>query len=93
MCINIAVASIVSTPLLKLREYWLMLAGYMYSTTRSMTFENAGTNEVGRCVFFLGDRIILAFFHVVGSLPSVNDWLMSLGKNCLVASGAFLIIE
>ena len=42
---------------------------------------------------FLGIGVILAIFHVVGSLPSVDDWLMSLRKRCLVASGAFLIMS
>ena len=59
-----------------------------------MTFENAGSSEMGRCVLsFFGISIILTIFHLVGSLPSVNDWLMSPRKRFLVASGAFLIIE
>ena len=64
------------------------------TTNRSMTLENAGSSEMERCVLsFLGIGIILAIFHLMASLLSVNDWLMSLKKSCLIASGAFLIIE
>ena len=56
-----------------------------------MTFENAGSSEMGRCVLSFG--IILAIFYLVGNLPSENDWLLSLRKWFLVASGAFLIFE
>ena len=59
-----------------------------------MTFENAGSSKMRQCVLsFLGIGIILAIFHVMGSNPSVNDWLVSLRKRCLVASGYFLIID
>ena len=84
-------------PLLQHREYWLIRGAdhlTLASTNRSMTFENAGSSEIGRCVLSsLGNGIIVAIFHVVGSLTFVNDCLMSLSKRCLVASGAFLIIE
>ena len=75
--INVVRASIVPTPLLKPREYKLI--GWedhltLISTNRSMTFENAGSSEMGRCVLsFFGIGIILIIFHLVGSLPSVND--------------------
>ena len=36
-------------------------------------------------------RCVLSFLGL--GLPSVNVWLMSLRKRCLVASDAFLIIE
>ena len=49
---------------------------------------------MGRCVLsFFEIGMILAIFHLVGSLPSVNDWLMIRRKRCLVASGVFFIIE
>ena len=79
---------------MKPREYGLI--GWadhltLISTNRSMTLENAGSSEMGRCVLsFFGIGIILAIFHLVGSLPSVNYWLR---KRFLIASGAFLIIE
>ena len=92
MYINVAMASIVPTPLRKHREYGFI--GWTdhltpVSTNRSMTFENGESSEMS----FFGIGIILAMFHLVGSLPSVNDWLMSLWARFLVASGAFLIIE
>ena len=66
----------------------------MVKINRSMTFKNDGSSEMGRCVLsFFGIGIILAIFHLVGSLPTVNDWLMSLRERFLVASGAFLNIE
>ena len=95
--INVARASIVPTPFLKPRECGLI--GWadhltLVSTNRSMTFENTGSSEMGLCVLsFFGIGIILAIFYLVGSLPSVNNWLMSLMKRFLVASGALLIIE
>ena len=74
MCISVAMASIVPTPLLKPREYGLLGCA---STNRSMTFGKAGSSEMGRCVLsFFGIGIILAIFHLAGSLPSVNDWLV-----------------
>ena len=97
MYINVAMASIVPTALLKPSEYRLI--GWadhltLVSTNRSMTLENVGSSEMGRCVLsFFGISIILAIFHLVGSLPSENDWLMSRRKRCLVTSGVFLIIE
>ena len=97
MCISVAMASIVPTPLLKPIEYGLI--GWadhltLASTNRSMTFEKAGSSEMGRCVLsFFGIGIILAIFHLVGSLPSENDWLMCRRKRCLVDNGIFLIIE
>ena len=64
--INVAMVSIVSTPHLKHREYWLTWRAYhlaMASTNQSNTFQNSGSNEMGRCVlFFLGIDIILAIF-------------------------------
>ena len=62
--INVAMASIVRTPLLKPRVYGLI--GWtdhltLVSTNRFMTFENAGSREMGRCVLsFIGIGIILA---------------------------------
>ena len=51
------------------------------STNSFMTFENAENSEMKRCALsFFGICIIMAIFHLVGSLPSVNDWLMSLRK-------------
>ena len=94
MCISVAMASIVPTPLLKPREYGLI--GWvdhlsLASTNRFMTFEKAESSEMGRCVlFFFGIGIMLVIFHLVGSLPSKNVWLM---KRCLVDNGVFLIIE
>ena len=86
MCIN------VPTPLRKDRELAAHLT--LASTNRPITFENTGSGKMGRCVLsFLGIGIILAIFHVVGSIPSVNDWLLSLRKMCLVASGAFFTME
>ena len=93
VCISFAMASIVLTPLLKPREYGLI--GWadhltLAKTNRSMIFEKAGSSEMGRCVlsfFWIG--IILDIFHLVCSLPSVNDWLISRRKRCLVASGVF----
>ena len=95
--INVARAPIVTIPLLKHREHGLI--GWadhltLVSTNRSMTIENAGSSEMGLCVLsFFGIGIILAIFNLVGCLPSVNDWFMSLRKRSLVASSAFLIIE
>ena len=87
----------VPTPLLKHKEYELIgWANHLTlaSTNRSMTLESAGSSEIGRCVLsFWGIGTILAIFHQVGSLPSENDWLMSMRKKCFVASGTFLIIE
>ena len=58
-----------------------------------MTFEKAGSSEMGQCVLsFFGIGIILVIFYLVGSIPSENDWLMSRRKRCLVVSGTFLII-
>ena len=80
MFIGVAMASIVTTPLLKPREYGFI--GWvehltLVSTNRSMTFENAGSSKMGRCVLsFFGIGIILPIFHLVGSLPSVNDWFV-----------------
>ena len=80
MCISVAMASIVPTTLLKHREYGLI--GWadqltLASTNRSMTFEEAGSSEMGRCVLsFFGIGIILAIFHLVGSLPSENDLII-----------------
>ena len=99
MCINVALALIFPTPLLKPREYWLI--GWadhlnLASTNHSMTFENAGSSEKGRFFFsFLRIAITLTIFHAVCSFPSVNDRLMSPRKRCLVvvASDALLIIE
>ena len=97
MCISVAMALIVPTPLLKPREYGLI--GWadhltLASTNRSMTFEKAGSSEMGRCILsFFGIRMILAIFLLVGSLPSENDWLMSRRKRWLVDNGVFLIIE
>ena len=69
MCISVAMASIVLTPLLKPRQYGLIVwADYLTlaSTNRSMTFEKAGSNEMGRCVLsFFGIGIILAIFYLV----------------------------
>ena len=85
--INVARVSIVPSPLLKPREYGLI--GWadhltLVSTNRSMTFENPGSSEMGGCVLsFFCNRIIVAIFHLVGSFPSVNDWLMSLRKRIL----------
>ena len=97
VCISVAMTSIVPTPLLKPREYGLIdWADHLTlaRTNRSMTFEKAGSTEMGRCVLsFFGIRIILVIFHLVGSLPSVNDWLISRRKRCLVLIGVFLIIE
>ena len=66
MYIIVARASIVSTPLLKPRELGLIgWADYLtlVSTNRSMTFENAGSSKMGRCVLsFFGIGIILAIF-------------------------------
>ena len=88
MCISVAMASIVPTALLKPREYGLIgWADHIFlaSINRSMTFEKAGSSEMGRCVLsFFGISIILAIFHLVGSLPSENDWLMSRRKRWLV---------
>ena len=96
MCISVAMASNVPTPLLKPREYGLIgWAGHLAppSTNRYMTFEKAGSSEMGRCVLsFFGSGIILVIFHLVSSLPSLNDWLMSRSKRCLVDNGVFLII-
>ena len=97
VCISVAMASIVPTLLLKPREYgsigWadhLTLA----SINRSMTLENAGSSDIGRCVLsFFGIGIILAIFHLVDSLPSENSRLMCRRKRCLAASGTLLIIE
>ena len=97
VCITVAMASIVPTPLLKSREYGLI--GWadhltLASTKCSMIFEKAGSSEMGRCVlYFFGIGIILAIFHLVDSLPSENDWLISRRKRCLVASGAFWFID
>ena len=96
VCTSVAMASMVPTPLLKHREYGLI--GWedhltLASTNRSMTFEMTGSSEIGRCVlsfFWIG--IVLTIFHIVGSFPSENDWLMSRRKRCFVASGTFLII-
>ena len=96
LCTRVAMASMVPTPLLKPREYGLI--GWadhltLASTNRSMTLEMTGSSEIGRCVLsFFGIGIILAIFHLVGSFPSENDWLMSRRKRCFVASGTFLII-
>ena len=92
--ISIAIASIVPTPFLKPREF--VLIGWedhltLASTNRSMTFEKARSNEMGLCVLSLfGIGIFLAIFHLVGSLPSENDWMMSRRKMCLVDNGVFL---
>ena len=99
LCIRVAMASMVPTPFLKSTEYGLI--GWadhltMASTNRSMTLESAESSEIGRCVLsflFLGIGTILAIFHLVGSLPSENDCLMSQRTRCFVASGTFLIIE
>ena len=97
MCISVVMASIVPTPLLKPREYGLICWAdhlTLASTNCFMTFEKAGSNEMGRCVLsFFGIGIILAIFHLVGSLLSENDWLMSRRKMCLLDNGVFLIIE
>ena len=97
VCISIEMTSIVLTPLLKPREYGLIgWADYLTqaSTNHSMTFEKAGSSGMGRCVLSLFEiSIISAIFHLVGSLPSENDWLMNRMKRCLVASGTFLMIE
>ena len=97
VCISSTMPSIVPTPLLKHRAYRLIGSAdhlTLASTNRFMTFEKAGSSEMGRCILsFFGIGIILAIFYLVGSLPSENDWLMSRRKWCLVASGAFLIIE
>ena len=74
--------------LLKPTEYGLI--GWadhltLVSTNCSMTFENAGSSEMRRCLLsFFVIGIILAIIHLGGSLPSVNDWLMSLRKGFLV---------
>ena len=66
------------------------LIGWVYhltlaSTIRSMTFEKAGSSEMGRCVLsFFGIGIILAIVYLVGSLPSVNDWFISRRKRWIV---------
>ena len=77
VCNSFAMASIVPTPLLKPREYGLIGGSdhlTLASTNCSMTFEKAGSSEMGRCILsFFGIGIILAIFHLVGSLPSVND--------------------
>ena len=97
LCTSVAMASMVPTPFLKPREYGLI--GWadhltLASTNRFMTLEMTGSSEIGRCVLsFFGIGIILAIFHLVGSFPSENDWLMSRRKRCFVASGTFLIIE
>ena len=97
MCISVAMASIVPTPLLKSGKYRLI--GWadhltLASTNRSMTFEKAGSNEMGRCVLsFFGIGIILTIFHLVDSLPSENHWLMSRRKRCPVDNGVFLVIQ
>ena len=73
VCINVAIASIVPSPLLKPREYWLIgWADYLTlaSTNRPITFESAGNSELVRCdLSFLRIGIILAIFHVVGNHP------------------------
>ena len=93
VCISVAMASIVPTLLLNLREYGLIVWMdhlTLASTNCSMTFEKAGSSEMGRCVWsFFGIGIIMAIFHQVCGLPSVNAWLNSRGKRCLVASGVF----
>ena len=98
VCTSVAMASMVPTPLQKLREYGLI--GWedhltLASTNPSMTLEKTGNSEIGRCVLsFVGIGIILAiFFYLMGSFPSENDWLMSRRKRCFVASGTFLILE
>ena len=53
VCISVAMASIVTTPFLKPTEYGLI--GWadhltLARTNRSMTFKNAGSREMGRCV-------------------------------------------
>ena len=97
MCISVAMASIVPTPLRKPREYGLIdWADHLTLaiTNCSMTFEKARSSEMGRCVLsFFGIGIMLAIFHLVGSFPSENDWLMTWRKRCLVNNGEFLIFE
>ena len=97
MCISVVMVSIVPTLLLKPKEYGLIVWAdhlSLASTNRSMTFEKAGSNEMGRFVLsFFGIGKIFVIFHLVGSLPSENDWLMSRRKMCLVDNGVLLIIE
>ena len=84
VCISVAMASIVPTPLLKPREYGVIgWANHLTlaSTNRSMTLEKVGSSEMGPWVLsFFGIGIILAIFHLVGSIPSENDWLISWRK-------------
>ena len=60
LCISVAMASMVPTPLLKPREYGLI--GWadhltLARSTRSMTLESAGSSEIGRCVVFFGRSV------------------------------------
>ena len=97
VCISVEMAAMVPTPILKPREYGLI--GWadhltLASTNRSITLEITGSSKIGRCILsFFRIGIILASFHLAGSLPSENDWLMSRRKMCFVASGTFLFIE
>ena len=61
---------------------------------RYMTFEKAGSRWDGSLRFvFLWDVNNFGLFYLMSSLPSVNDWLISRKKGCLVVNGVFLIIE
>ena len=65
VCISVAMASIVPTPLLKPREYGLL--GWadqltLTSINRSMTFDKAGSSEMGLRFVFLWDQYNLGYF-------------------------------
>ena len=67
--INVAWASIVPTPLLKHREYgFIGWADHLtlVNTNRSVTFENARSSEMGRCVVSLWDRYNIDHFPFSG---------------------------
>ena len=72
VCISVAMASIVQSPFLKPREYGLI--GWadhlnLASTNRSMTFEKAGSIEIGLRFVFLWDRYNIGHFPSSGQSP------------------------
>ena len=94
VCINIAIASIILTPLMKPREYSLIGREDHLTPALANRPWLSKSLEVGRYVLsFLEIGILLVIIHVVGSLPSVHDWLMSMRKRCIVTRDALFIIE
>ena len=56
VCFNVGKASIITTPIMNSREDSLI--GWadhltLVSTNRSITFENAGSSEMGRCILYI----------------------------------------